>query len=103
MWNRNYKKNLFLISACTVLFFIAAHAKKAKEAEAKQEPVAVVQKTSAETIFEEITRIFVEAENWGLPYIPVHIAFLDLILALDTCAAYRKAMGKEKHPALQVR
>ncbi len=53
-------------------------------------------------IFKEITKFFVEAENWGIPYFPVHIAFLDLILALDTCASYRKHMGKESHPILQV-
>ena len=41
------------------------------------------------SIFDQITKIFVEAENWAIPYLPLHVAFLDLILALDTCAAYR--------------
>ena len=63
----------------------------------------VEQQLPPTSIFKEITRFFVEAENWGIPYLPVHIAFLDLILALDTCASYRKHMGKESHPILQVR
>jgi len=45
---------------------------------------------------------FVWAETWVFPHLPIHISVLDTVLALDTCAAYRKAMGKSKHPWLQV-
>jgi hypothetical protein len=62
-----------------------------------------VEQQTPMSIFKEITKFFVEAENWGIPYLPVHVAFLDLILALDTCSSYRKHMGKESHPILQVR
>lgn len=49
-----------------------------------------------------LTARFVESEEWLLPYLPIHISFLDTVLAIDTCAAYRKAQGKTKHPWLQV-
>ena len=57
-------------------------------------------------MIQEIGQYFVNfftwAENWTFPHIPGHISVLDTVLAIDVCASYRKAMGKNKHPWLQV-
>eukprot|EP00960_Hanusia_phi_P027358 746780-Hanusia_phi.AAC.2 len=52
--------------------------------------------------FDGLQEIFLESESWAIPLLPFHSSFLDLILALDTCASYRRHMGKNKHPWLQV-
>jgi hypothetical protein len=87
-----------VLVTCAALMIISVVAVASQKVAGKnvEEPTPV-------SIFKEITKFFVEAENWGIPYLPVHVAFLDLILALDTCSSYRKHMGKESHPILQVR
>ncbi|EKX39508.1 hypothetical protein GUITHDRAFT_143491 [Guillardia theta CCMP2712] len=52
--------------------------------------------------FDSIQDVFLQSESWAIPLLPFHSSFLDLILALDTCASYRRHMGKAKHPWLQV-
>lgn len=60
----------------------------------------------AAAYFGYLEDVFVSAEGWQTPginhpAIALHSPFLDLILALDTCASYRRHMGDFKHPWLQ--
>lgn len=52
-------------------------------------------------IWAQTVTFFLEAEGWMVPGLPVRASFLDLILALDTCASYRRHMKDRKHPWLQ--
>mmetsp|Transcript_5262 Transcript_5262/g.13419 ORF Transcript_5262/g.13419 Transcript_5262/m.13419 type:complete len:336 (-) Transcript_5262:196-1203(-) len=47
----------------------------------------------------EVLRV---AEDFSWPSLPIEISVLDTVLSIETCAGYRAAMGKDKHPWLQV-
>jgi hypothetical protein len=94
---RHFNPSLLICSSLLFFFIITVTSQKAT---GKQK--AGASDVEQSSIFLEITKFFVEAENWAVPYLPVPIAFLDLILAIDTCASYRKHMGKDSHPVLQV-
>jgi len=55
-----------------------------------------------EVAAEKFTTLFLEAETWTIPGLPFAASFLDFVLAIDTCASYRRHMGNKKHPWLQV-
>lgn len=94
------RKWIISLLICATMLFSCIAVVASQKAGGKQK--AAANKVESNSIFKEITDFFVQAENWTVPYLPIPVAFLDLILALDTCASYRKHMGKESHPVLQV-
>ncbi len=91
------KRVLGLVS-CGLLLAAAVAAK----AKAKAAPQAAAPPQEHEKVISFLTETLIAAENWMWPNLPVQISILDTVLSLDTCAAYRKGMGKAKHPWLQV-
>jgi hypothetical protein len=83
--------------SCGLLLAVAAAKAKAKTAPQVETPPQ-----SHEKVISFLTETLMAAENWMWPNLPVQISVLDTVLSLDTCAAYRKGMGKNKHPWLQV-